>query len=375
MRIYQDCRHFRGNVPCEPHKEYKVHCDGCRYYDRVEFKVLIIKLDAVGDVLRTTCVLPDLKERYPNAYITWLTQKESIPLFQNNDLVDVVIDYSAESFLRVQFEHYDLVINPDAAPKSAMLAEVARGNKKFGFGYHKRGYLYPFNEEAQRWFEMGLFDDIKKANTLTYQQIILDMIGLTHSNCEIILKLNDDEKKFSKEFADKRGIKANQLKIGLNTGSGGRWEFKKWTVEGFSRLIEMINNNLPKIKILLYGGPEERERNAYLSDRYRGAVIDTGCENSLREFISLLDLCDLLVTGDTMALHMAVALKKKVIALFGPTSSAEIDLYGRGVKIVPEMDCLCCYRPRCDVRPTCMERIAPETVLAAIRGLLPGRSG
>lgn len=60
----------------------------------------------------------------------------------------------------------------------------------------------------------------------------------------------------------------------------------------------------------------------------------------------------------------------KVIALFGPTSSAEIDLYGQGTKIIPEMDCLCCYLPRCDVRPCCMERIAPERVYAAIRDLL-----
>lgn len=369
-KINLDCRHFRGDIPCKPHKEYRVHCDGCEYYDKIGFKILIIKLDAVGDVLRTTCILQGLKEKYPNSHITWLTRQESLPLFKNNELVDVVIDYSAESFLQIQSEYYDLVINPDAAPKSARLAEPVKGDTKFGFGYHDRGYVYPFNKEAQRWFEMGLFDDVKKANTITYQQIILDMINLPSSSYEIILKLTDDERKFAKEFADKKRVNKNELKIGLNTGAGGRWEFKKWTIEGFSSLIRMIHKEYPGAKILLYGGTEERERNTYLSNKYAGDVVDTGCENSLREFISMIDICDILVTGDTMALHIAVALNKKVICLLGPTSYAEIELYGRGKKIYANIECLCCYRQTCDVSPNCMELITPEMVFNAIKELI-----
>ena len=369
MLINKNCRHFRGDIPCKPHKEFGVHCEGCEYYGKIEFKILIIKLDAVGDVLRTTCILPGLKEKHPHSHVTWLTRKESLPLFKNNDMVDVVIDYSAESFLQIQSEHYDLVINPDAAPKSAILAEAAKGSKKVGFGYHKKGYVYPFNKEAERWFEMGLFDDIKKANTLTYQQMILNMIGLAHSNHEIVIKLHDDEKKFAENFSNKQGIDKEVLTIGLNTGAGGRWKLKQWTVEGFSNLIEMINKDLPKAKILLYGGPREKERNSYLGNKYP-YVINTGCENSLREFISLIDICDLLVTGDTMALHIGVALKKKVVALFGPTSPAEIDLYGLGKKVYADIECLCCYRQTCAVSPNCMEQITPEMVFNAIKGFV-----
>ena len=369
MLINKNCRHFRGDIPCKPHKEFGVHCEGCEYYGKIEFKILIIKLDAVGDVLRTTCILPGLKEKHPHSHVTWLTRKESLPLFKNNDMVDVVIDYSVESFLQIQYEHYDLIINPDAAPKSAILAEAAKGSKKVGFGYHKKGYVYPFNKEAERWFEMGLFDDIKKANTLTYQQMILNMIGLAHSNHEIVIKLHDDEKKFAENFSNKQGIDKEVLTIGLNTGAGGRWKLKQWTVEGFSNLIEMINKDLPKAKILLYGGPREKERNSYLVNKYP-YVINTGCENSLREFISLIDICDLLVTGDTMALHIGVALKKKVVALFGPTSPAEIDLYGLGKKVYADIECLCCYRQTCAVSPNCMEQITPEMVFNAIKGLV-----
>ena len=62
-----------------------------------------------------------------------------------------------------------------------------------------------------------------------------------------------------------------------------------------------------------------------------------------------------------------------MVALFGPTSLPEIELYGRGEKIAPEgLDCLGCYLPTCDVSPHCQERIQPDTVLAAVERQLAG---
>ena len=80
-------------------------------------------------------------------------------------------------------------------------------------------------------------------------------------------------------------------------------------------------------------------------------IIDAGCDNSLMEFASLVNLCSLLVTSDSLALHIGVALKKKIVAFFCPTPSAEIELYGMGIKIVPNIGCLCCYKPKCDIPP------------------------
>ncbi|MEK6566078.1 MAG: hypothetical protein AABZ41_05160, partial [Bacteroidota bacterium] len=65
-----DCRHFRGDIPCKPHKQFGVHCideegKDCIHYDRVDKKILIIKLGAVGDVIRTTPLLHKIKETSP----------------------------------------------------------------------------------------------------------------------------------------------------------------------------------------------------------------------------------------------------------------------------------------------------------------------
>jgi heptosyltransferase-2 len=87
---------------------------------------------------------------------------------------------------------------------------------------------------------------------------------------------------------------------------------------------------------------------------------------SLRGFIQLVDLCDVVLTGDTLALHVATGLGRRVVAIFGPTSSKEIDLYGRGTKIVPGIDCTCCYKVDCCREPNCMDLVRSETVFEAV---------
>lgn len=372
--FHRDCRRFRGDRPCAPHKREGVRCEGCPYYDLIRVRILVVKLDAIGDVLRTTCILPGLRRKYPGAWIDWLTRSGSAPLFYNHPLVDRVLSLGGEAVGTVQASTYDVVVNLDTSPVSAGLGNLARGKERIGFGLSPEGHAYPWNEEAWAWYEMGLLDDVKKANTATYQQIVAGICGIGNDDLSIHLYLSEEEKKRAGMLAKGWGLVPGVPVIGLNTGAGSRWEHKKWTEKAYIELIRLLRasarEGLPVPKVLLLGGREERERNERILAASGGAAIHAGTGHTLREFSAIVGLCDVVVTGDTMALHIAVALGKKVVALFGPTSAAEIDLYGRGVKIVADIPCLNCYRPTCDVRPTCMERISPETVLSAVWELM-----
>jgi len=368
--LKRDCKHFPGDRPCSYHKLEGVKCDNCQYYEPVKFKILIIKLDAVGDVLRTTCILPGLKEKFPEAHITWITRKNAREIFYNNPYVDRVLEIeNQETNYFLQVEKFDLALNLDSSTISSAICSSVISKEKLGFGLDEKGKVFPINPEAEEWFLMGAFDDLKKKNTQTYQSIILNIAKLKTENYPIILYLNEKEKKFAEKFLTNHKIDRTKKIIGLNTGAGPRWKFKSWTLEGFEKLIYLLLKNTDYY-IFLYGGPFEKERNEYLSKIDNKRVVDTGTNNSLREFFALMDLCDLLVTGDTLAMHTATALGKKIIALFGPTSANEIETYGLITKIQSDLDCLVCYKMDCDFDPNCMNSIKAETIYNKILELI-----
>ncbi|MBL7960174.1 glycosyltransferase family 9 protein [bacterium] len=373
MILKYDCSHFPGDHPCSFHKLTGVKCDTCPDYSPIKNKILIIKFDALGDVLRTTAILPSLRKAFSDAKITWLTKANAKDVFVNNSLVDAVWTIEDPVTLsRLMTEEFDFLIHPDASPSSAYFARCANAKIKKGFSINEKGCVFPLNNEAEEWFELGAFDDLKKKNKKTYQQVIHEIAGLPYRQSEIIIELTESERAFAAQFSNKHELKRFDFVVGLNTGAGGRWKYKKWTLQGYKELILTLNQKY-NCGILLYGSTEEADRNVQLS-KVGANVIDTGGDNSLREFFSLISLSDIVVTGDTLALHTAAALKKQVICLFGPTSANEIEDYGRITKIQPDLDCLVCYKMDCDFVPNCMESISVKTVMDAIETAVSRRS-
>ncbi len=369
LKIKIDCRHFPQDRPCKFHKNTGIKCNECEHYSPISFKILIIKLDAIGDVLRTTAILPALKEKYPKSHITWITLNQAFDLFIGNNFVDTVLNANdCNTLARLQIEQFSLVINLDASPRSSVLASLAKSPKKIGYSFHPKGYVIPFGEKEKKWFAMGAFDDLKKTNTETYQSLMMEILGLKDKPHKIILNLLQDEQEFAKKFTSKKNLGTKPI-IGLNPGSSPRWPQKQWAIKEVINFIDLANKKLP-VELLLFGGPDEEKRHKEIIKKSKGKIIDTGCNNTLREFFSLLSLCDILITGDTLALHAACALNKKVLALFGPTSSSEIDLYGKGEKIFAPMPCLCCYRTSCNKKITCMDLIKSEKVLEVAKKML-----
>ncbi|MBL1213164.1 MAG: glycosyltransferase family 9 protein [Ignavibacteriae bacterium] len=369
MILKPDCKYFPGDRPCDFNKFEGIMCDNCNHYNPINFKILIIKLDAIGDVLRTTCILPALRKKYPDAHITWLTKSNSVDLFKHNPFVDRVLEFEDSKIIPLlKVEYFDLIIHPDASPQSAAPASYSNSENKKGFILNKKGKVIPANKDAEEWFEMGAFDQYKKKNKKSYQQILFEICGLEFKGEEIQLFLSQEEIELKENIIRKLSLSDSDLIIGLNTGASRRWQYKQWRLDGYIDLVREIRKNF-KVEILLFGGPEEIERNEILLQHFPD-LINTGTNNTLRQFFAKLDLADIIVTGDTMALHAAAALKKDVVCLFGPTSYNEIYDYGRIAKVYPDMDCLVCYKPECDFDPTCMDNITVDMVYTEIEKII-----
>lgn len=364
-----DCRHWRGDRPCVFHKREGVECE-CLHYDKVLQRVLVIKLDAMGDVLRSTCVLPGIRQRFPAASVEWVTRLESTPLLAENPLVDRVIPYGPDALVALSACRYDWVINLDAGRISCELASMANGSEKTGFVLDDNGRILPTNSVARLWLAMGVSDRLKRSNTRTYQDLMADILGVPGAPIRYVFCLSRDEISGGQRHLSQLGWTPDRPTIGLATGAGGRWQLKQWREEAFGELIEQASRAWPEVQVVILGGPEERDRNRRLRAEHP-LVLDPGCENSVRRFASLIRVCDVVVTGDTLAMHLALAQGRRTVVLFGPTSHHEIELFGLGRKLYPDMDCLSCYLPTCDKSPNCMQMIQTADVLAAVAQELP----
>jgi heptosyltransferase-2 len=359
-----DCKFFRGDRPCIWHKQTGVLCT-CEKYDRVEERLLIIKLDAMGDVLRSTALLPPLAEVHPHAAITWLTRPESVALLQRNPYIAEVLPLGAEATVHLQARQFDRVINLDASKISAALAAVAQAPRKDGFLLDPRGWVQPTNDAARSWLEAGVFDDIKRAGTRTYQDRMAEILGLGGRAHRYVFELSADEIEDGRQHLNRAGVDLKRPLIGLNTGAGGRWPLKQWREDGYVEFITRLGRDRD-LQFLLLGGPAERERNERLKAASPVTLLDSGCDNEVRHFAAIVSHCDVVVTGDTLAMHLSLALDRRTVVLFGPTSAPEIELYGLGEKVVPDMTCLSCYKTSCDFVPNCMDLISTDMVEGAV---------
>ncbi|MCS7227342.1 MAG: hypothetical protein NZ839_00065, partial [Endomicrobia bacterium] len=314
-----------------------------------------------------------------------ITEDSAVEVLYNNPYVNEIIPLSKAFLLYNQ--KFDIMINLDLDSIALRLTKNIIAQDRYGFYLNQNGEIVCSNDAAMEWFDLSHNDKLKKRNTKTYQQYLMEILGFVNLKPEdypIIIKLTEEEKQFAKSFL-KSILSEKEFQrmkfVGINLGGGDKWQKKEYPIKQTVQLIKYIATGkeifTENLKILLFGGTKEKERNkkiisliSTLPQKYRLKIIDTGCNNTLREFFSLINLCDVVITSDSLALHVALGLNKKVIALFGPTSPNEIEMYGLGIKIVSPKKCVVCYKQKCNKVNDCMTSIHPKKIYQKLEVIL-----
>jgi ADP-heptose:LPS heptosyltransferase len=347
---FSDCAHFLGYIPCKPHKLHGVHCKSCHFYSPKKDKVLIIKLGAIGDVIRTTPLLHRLFHEYPASEIWWLTYTPDIV----PSSVHKVMKFTQESVLHLEETDFDTVINLDKDYQACALAKRIKSKNIYGFTL-VNGKPAPANDLALDKFLTGLFDDVNKANNKSYLDEIFEICGLKFKGEEYILEF-DNSIKWELDTGGKKVI-------GLNTGCGDRWISRLWPDRYWIELINQIKD--AGFYPLLLGGSQEHEKNSLFANE-TGAYYPG--HFPLQKFISLVNQCDLVVSAVTMGLHIAVGLKKKIVLINNIFNPKEFELYGRGEIISPDKECKCYFNARCsNDNYFCLDTLSPTKIFESIK--------
>jgi heptosyltransferase-2 len=366
MKVNLDCIYYLGEKPCR----YKRLCDGCPEYVPMGTRILIIKLAAIGDVLRTTSLVAGLNKKYENPHITWITDAAAAQLLKGNDGIHRLLTYDLGSVLSLMSQRFDVAICLDKEPRAAALASLVAADRKIGFILSAKGSLTIANPESAYALRLGLDDPLKfHENTKTYPAIIYEMCGIPYSRQGYAITVDSADRRWAEGLFREKGVAGKHPVIGMNTGAGPVFTHKSWTKEGFAGLARRLVEKTGAT-VLLLGGLREIEQNRYIQEASGGAAAVLGGDQTLGQFAAIISLCDLIVTGDTMALHLAVGMSIPTVAIFGPTSHAEVDLFGHGEKVIAAIDCAPCYRSGCEKDPHCMDGISIDEVLGAVLRVL-----
>ena len=290
-------------------------------------KILVLKVGALGDVVRTTPLLTVLEGK-----VTWITSEAAAPLLAGNPLIDRLYcnDHPQDSLFDDQF---DLVINLEDELSAATLASKVK--TKSLIGAYVDGDRVAYTESAADWFDMSLIsrfgkkkaDELKMNNRKTYQDFIFSMVGRHFQAEEYVLKMPLN-----------KGAVPNL--VGLEARAGDVWPMKRWNK--FEVLTHLLERAGFKVKIF-----EQREQ--------------------LRDYVDDINECECIVCGDTLAMHLGLALRKRVVAIFTCTSPHEIYDYQRMIKIVSPIWKEYFYRR--DFEPAPAEAISVESVFDAVKAI------
>jgi heptosyltransferase-2 len=361
-KINYDCRFFVGYIPCKPNKMYNVMCNTdqgeCKYYSKTVEKILIVKLGAAGDVIRTTPLLAKINENYPNAFIYWLTQfPDLVPSRTTGKIgADKIYNWELNALLTLQNMEFNWIINLDKDEQACALTKSLKAKKYSGYTM-VNNKPYPINEKAEHKYFTGVFDEVSKKNKKNYMQEIFEICDYNFDKEEYILPEYDTETKFE--------IDKTKTVVGLNTGCGGRWTSRLWPEEYWIELIEKLKKD--NYEVVILGGPEEHEKNTRMASTTNTKYFGV---KPLKTFIGLMDQCDIIVSAVTMGMHIAIGLKKKLVLLNNIFNRYEFELYNRGEIIEPSKPCTCYFTPKCkNEEYKCIEHIAPERVFSIVKSV------
>jgi heptosyltransferase-2 len=289
---------------------------------------------SLGDVLRTTPLL----HLYRADQVTWVTDIEAFPLLEGNPFIHRLLPYDFTTALQLESEEYDVIINLEKTPGICAMSDNIKARRtRYGFTFNSQTGDAEALNKALGVLTVSSDIEMKRQNKKTAEQLLFGIVGRKWNGEEYVLGY----KPKTEESFD----------IGLNTKIGQKWPTKAWSDEKWNALEKMLQDNGFSVT------RQDRQSNAILTN--------------LNSYMDWINSSRLLVSNDSLGMHLAIALKKTVLGLFGPTQYAEVHFYGRGKAVLPAFsyECIPCFEGKCKLRRNCMEDISVEKVYGEIQNL------
>ena len=345
-------------------------------------RILLVRLRLIGDVVFTTPAVRAVRQRFPDAQITYLVEPAAAPVVAHNPHIDDVIvaprrrglmQLAADLALgrRLRARRYDLAIDFHGGPRSSLLTWLSRAKVRIGYEIAGRGWMYTRRVPRPR--------ALRARHSVENQWDLLAALDIPppdRARFPVEMMTAPQAAATVADRLARAGVGAGDRLVVVHVSAGN--PFRRWPIAAFAALVTLLVSKDARRRVIVTSGPSEgqaagrviTQARALLEPADRGRVVSCG-DFSLDELRALLDRAALYIGGDSGPLHIAATTRVPIVALYGPTLPVRSapwrapDLIGEAVE-VDGLPCRPCDQRVCtpgDFR--CLTWIRPEQVVDA----------
>lgn len=336
-------------------------------------RIFILKPSSLGDVVQALPVLRLLKGHLPQSEIFWWIDAGLAPLLNGDpDLAGVILfdrrRWAAprhwgelwRSIRQIRSLSFDWVVDLQSLMRSGVIAWLANGAFTIGLDDPREG--------ARGFYDVAVPRPSAQTHAVDWYLQVLPALGVP-------VHRDFDWLPIRKQVAAALQARWPEEARWIALQPGARWENKRWGVDSFAETIRQLARLFPGHRFAILGGDHDRPLGRSLSSVAPDRCLDLTGNTSLPEMVEWVRRSELLITNDTGPMHVAAAIGRPVIALFGPTEPRRTGPYGQPERVLQHsLPCVPCLKDTCHwIKPMeCLRALSPERVVAAARAILNG---
>lgn len=325
-------------------------------------RILVIKLRAIGDVLLSTIVLPNLRAAFPDAQIDFLTEAPARSVVEGHPALDHAIifhpakDSIIRLFVKLHRIRYDLVIDLFCNPRSAQMCFATRAAIRAGYPFRGRAWAYT-SHVTQRSGEI---------HNTEFNLDALRHLGIPIVERRVSMPCSAEDAAWADAVIAPLRATGRRI-VALNPS--GTWQTKRWPLGKFAALADLLVREDGVLPLLLWGPGEEsdiQEIETLMHERaYRPPP------STLPQLAALLARCDAMISNDAGPMHIGAAVGIPVLGIFGPTNPLLQGPFNPRSTWVrrEDLECIACNKTSCAIGTVCMTDLTVDAVADAYRSL------
>ncbi len=334
-------------------------------------KILIIRLDHIGDIIFATSTFRAIKEAYPDAKLHVLINRQNKDIVKHNPYVEQIMTYDAPWFRRkgkrfiklaeflrladvLKNEKYDIGIDLRGDLRHIILMSLAKIRYKIGYGTTGAGFLLDKEVEYRPY-----------AHETEHNADLLESMGVKYTHRKSEFFIPQESAKFAQDFYASAGIKGDDFVVCIHPGSG--YSSKRWLSKKWAQLTDKLSYGL-KAKVIVIGVRDDKTLIGQIKSMVKTNIIDASGKTSIEQLAAIIKKANVFIGTDSGPSHIASAVDTSAVILYSGTNfPSQWAPQNKNITIIKkDIPCVGCERQKCP-NNICMDLITVDEVMEAAK--------